>query len=491
MGIDEVISYLVEQGPGEDWPETETDNKVVPRKEGLMGMRLSRIMQERFRRNHDDFMVFTGHRYERYEAKVMYRVIRGFLERMGVSPCYMALGSIKRMYEMVLSDPGMKSFEPRRNVVYMANCVLVVNSDGSVLREQSSPEWMTNIYLDFPYIPDAACPNWERFLETVLDDSNARRVLQEFLGCMFIDKDVLSIEKSLFLYGHGSNGKSVVYETMAGMLGDNVTNVGLEQLNGSSGDYFTAKCVGKLLAYNSDAEPKDISSGKYKQLISKERISVRQIYKDAFETDDWPMFMANINKAIITTDSSDGFWRRNIVIGFFKVFSDNPDVALGQLKADRSFKTSMRSEYPGIFNWIMEGRRRIIEQRGVFTRSRSVEELTADMRNYSNSVYMFLHTMGYAGRKPGPGEGMFYIKKSFVKELYDEYYEWCSQNGYGERKNISRFKEDVVNAGITWVRAMKKEGKVSTGFIYYEVPLREEEDAGEMYEEAEDMPLFD
>ena len=477
--------------------ETMNDKKVEARKEGIIGNVLSKLMTDNFRRFNDSLMVYTGKKYELLKPEDVVKVVYGFMLNAGCGPAYMAR-SVNSVCRMVMSNPFLKDFEPKKNIIYMKNCVLVVDRNGDVAKEDFSPRFMSNIYLDFPYVEGMGCPNWERFLSTVLDDVNARRVLQEFLGCMFVDKDTLSIEKSMYLYGPGSNGKSVIYETLEGMLGDNVINAGLDQLNGKNGsDYFTAELVGKLLAYNSDAEAKDISSGKYKQLVSKEKVMVRPIRQSPFESDDWPMFIANINKSIITTDSSDGFWRRNIVIGFTKIFSDNPDEKLGQLKADKSFKNSMRGEYPGIFNWILEGRRRIIAQKGVFTRSRSIEEITADMRNGSTGVYAFLAAKNYTGTKPE--SGIWELKRVLAKDMYYEYCQWCAENGYRDVKNISRFKEDMDNAKITWKRSMKVNGQVSSGYVFYEVtPIVEvEEDAGEQFQlgedELEDMPeeLFD
>lgn len=488
MVVTALVDYLLDMCPEEGFPDTLGDKRISQHTEGVLGEIIAGLMKDRFRKYHDVLMVFTGRRYEKMDQKAMWQMVYGFMSRKGVAPCYLSR-SVKKICEMVMMNPLLQDFRPRRNVVYMDNCVLVIRDDGSVSQEPFSPDHMSNISLGFPYVPGADCPRWERFLETVLDDGNARAVLQEFLGCMFISKDTLSIEKAMFLYGPGSNGKSVVYETLDAMLGDNITNIGLDQMNGNSGEYYMERCVGKLLAYNSDAAAKDISSGVYKQLISKERIAVRQIRESPFESDDWPMFMANINKSIITTDSSSGFWRRNIVIGFFKVFSDNPDPRLGQLKADKSFKGSMRGEFPGIFNWIMEGRARIIRNGGVFTRSTSIDELVADMRNFSNSVYAYLSAKNYVAT--APDSGVSFLRREFSKDMYRDYCEWCLENGYSEKKNISRFREDVMNANIMWLRCLKKDGRVSSGFLFYEIQPRyeEERDAGEFYEYGDDLPM--
>lgn len=484
MDITNVIDGLILDCK-ETLPDTQSDKKPNAQKEGMIGRILSGLMTGRFRRFHDALMVFNGIRYELLDPNEVRKIVMGFLVKMGVGDAYLSR-SVGHIHKMVMDNPFLRNYSPKRNVIFMKNCVLVLGKDGDIVQESPGPQWMSDIYLDFPYVPFAKCPKWEEFLSVVTDDGNAVKVIQEFLGCMFVDKNELSVEKALFLYGHGSNGKSVVFETLQGMLGTNLINAGLDQINGSSGDYFTADLVGKLLSYNSDAEAKDISSGKYKQLISKEKIMVRSIRQAPFESDDWPMFMANINKGIITTDSSNGFWRRNIVVGFFKRFSDNPDFNLGELKADRSFKNSMRDEYPGIFNWILLGRQRILRQGGVFTRSRSIEELTEDMKAESTGVFSFLRDKGYVGRRPDFGK--FTIERAFARDMYIEYKQWCAESGYKDIKNMNRFKGDMENAGITYKKSMKMDGRVSSGYIYYKVEFSDEKSLFTDLADDEDLP---
>lgn len=486
--LSKIIDYLVEQYEGKDTlPFTADDAKVSANKEGMIGQVLSGIMYKIFRRYNDTLAVFVDGRYHVLMHEDVPRLVYGWMMKVGVGPAYLAR-SVSGVTKMILNNPYLRKLNARRDVVYMRNCVLLISPDGGVAQVGFDPKYESLIHFDFDYEPTAECPNWERFLNTVIEDVKAVRVMQEFLGCIFIDKDVLSIEKALFLYGTGSNGKSVVFETLNKMMGGNMVSIGLSQVNGNTGDYFTAEMVGKLLAYNSDAEAKDISSGKYKQLISKERTMVRRIRESPFESDDWPMFMANINKGLITTDSSDGFWRRNIVIGFNKTFSDNPDPRLGQLKADKSFKYSILGETSGIFNWILEGRKRIIEQKGVFTRSKSIDLVLEDMRSHSTSVYSFLRDNGYSATQPQTGKYEF--KRVHSKDLYKEYCDWCAENGYRDLKNINRFRDDMLNEKITWSRCVRVGAKVSSGFMfYYQDKIHQEPGEGdELWDDYDDLP---
>lgn len=199
--ISRIIESLMQSYDGSlEALKTNEDKKVEAKKEGIIGNVLSRLMTENFRRFNDSLMVYTGKKYELLKPEDVVKVVYGFMLRAKCGPAYMAR-SVNSVCRMVMSNPYLKDFEPRKNIIYMRNCVLIVGKDGSVVKEDFSPKWMSNIYLNFPYMEEADCPSWKSFLSTVLDDGNARKVLQEFLGCMFVDKETLSIEKAMFLYG--------------------------------------------------------------------------------------------------------------------------------------------------------------------------------------------------------------------------------------------------------------------------------------------------
>lgn len=468
MEVQEIITYLEQQfnAFGMAMPNTKEDTKPVRSKVGQIANILAQLCLERFRRFEDTLMIYNGQRYELMHPNMMKSVILGWMIKLGVGPAYQ-VDCVNAIFNLLLNYPFLEKYNPKRNIIYTRNCVVVLG-DGKTESEvhDKGPEWMSNIYIDIDYFALAQCPEWEKFLSTVIDDPNAIMVLQEFLGAMFIDKSDLSVETALFLYGIGSNGKSVICETLGALLGENMTSVGLTQLTGPTGDYYTAKIVGKLLAYNSDESAKDIGGGRFKQLVSKEKLMARPPYREPFETDDWPMFMANINKSIITSDSSEGFWRRNKVIKFCKRFVDDPDESLGELKADKTFKTKMLGELPGILNWILMGRQRLLVHKGVFTRSLDIEAITEEMRMGSTGVYSFLESAAYYSRKK-PGI-MYDQLKLKAKDLYQEYRQWCSENGYREDKNINRFKNDMEFAGFLYKKSLRcDDGTVTSGYVVY------------------------
>ena len=61
--------------------------------------------------------------------------------------------------------------------------------------------------LPYDYNKNANCPMFMKYLNEVMPEKEAQDVLSEYVGWLFIPG--LKLEKVLFLYGSGCNGKSV------------------------------------------------------------------------------------------------------------------------------------------------------------------------------------------------------------------------------------------------------------------------------------------
>ena len=69
------------------------------------------------------------------------------------------------------------------------------------------------------------------------------------------------------------------------------------------------------------------------------------------------------------------------------------------------------------------------------------------------------------------------------KELYQEYRQWCAENGYTDSKNVNRFKNDMEFAGVMFKKSIKfPDGSVTSGYILYQILDRGDDD---------DLPMTD
>lgn len=70
------------------------------------------------------------------------------------------------------------------------------------LGQHSSLDYFRYV-LPYPYAPNATCPMFMKYLDRVLPDKDAQKVLAEYIGWIFTP---LKLEKCLFLYGSGKMG---------------------------------------------------------------------------------------------------------------------------------------------------------------------------------------------------------------------------------------------------------------------------------------------
>lgn len=323
-----------------------------------------------------------------------------------------------RLKQMVKENIKLKTLTPKREIISFKNCALDVESGGTL---SLNPKIHCTYGLPYNYDRGAECPLWMSFLEQVLPDIESRMILQEYLGCIFINRRTTKLEKILYLHGGGSNGKGVVYETIRGIVGrENVTEFDLSHLAGSSSssEYAIAKCDGGLLNYCSDASKKEIASDKFKTIVSGEPTPARHPYGRPFMAENLPVMMANSNELPITSDSTHGYFRRIMPLSF--------DVTISDKNQDTQLHLKMIPEYPGILNWILQGRDRFIKSGYKFTESKKVAERTRDYEIESNSILGYLR------------ENRYYPIRAYIghipttmgsKKMYQSYSSWCITMG--------------------------------------------------------------
>ena len=433
------------------------DTKLNKKTEADMASAIvSRMSELPFRYGDDGFYYYQEHRYSPVKDEELKKIIFGTMDALGVGSIY-KFGSISGTFGMLKNDPKIKRFEPQRKIISFKNCVLDMSD---YTRHDHDPSWMTRIGFGFDYDPDAKCLEWLRFLDYVIPDEASRRVLQEFLGLMFIDSDELSVATALYLYGTGSNGKSVVEGVIRGMLGDEYcSNYELSQLcTSQSSDYLLADINGKLLNFAVDMGDKEFSGGRYKALAAREPIMARPIGKAPIKVNDLPLLISNINKIPVITDSSDGFWRRFKIIHFpRKIKEEDQDGTLG---------SKLRGEMSGIFNWIIDGRKRLIANEGHFTKSEYMERMASEIRMDSNSILSFAAENGYSARKLP--ESTYTEYKILSRRLMEDYKEYCIVNNF-KPKSSKNVVSDLIMSGFDYRKCLRVNGEVSSGFVFYKL----------------------
>lgn len=309
-----------------------------------------------------DLCHFDGRCYEKVPGDALLPALTNALVDLGIPPT-----DVRRMGDMPLKVISERSF-PHSPAVVFANGVL--NTRNGKFVRGFGAETYTFESLPYRYDRKAKCPLWESFLKDVLPDEKMRLVLQEFFGMVYLDRDELSVEKFAIFVGKGANGKSVIFEVLKKVIGDeNVSTLDSAQL---TDEKMIPYVKGKRLNFCPDVRKSSEFDSALKALASGQDVTGRRIYGDAEKIKCPPMCFA-LNELPHFRDVTEGFFRRVLLFCF--------DVQIPPERQDRSLVGKICSrDLPGIFNWIMEGRSRLVATGGQFTHSAKMERDTDAMR---------------------------------------------------------------------------------------------------------------
>jgi putative DNA primase/helicase len=400
-----------------------------------------------------------------YWANIDKEVFQNFLgraaARMGV-PKYdnRWVDFKKKMFEQFLSDSYLSKPEPVKGIVLinLKNGTFEISTKGNKLRAFDRADFLT-YQLPFAYEPEAKAPKFEAFLNRVLPDIERQNVLAEFLSFVFVPTSILKIEKALLLYGTGANGKSVFFDIVCALLGDeNVSNFGLESLLDDKGQ-TRAKIANKLLNYVSELKS-NIRNGddnnKLKTLFSGEPIEARLLYNDPFTIKDYAKFIFNTNELPKNTEQTNAYFRRFLIINFDQTIPEN--------EQDKELSNKIiATELSGVFNWVLSGLERLLKQRN-FSECKAVNEARKQYELESDSVNQFVVDSGYIATA---------TSRTLLKDIYNEYKSFCIEDGFRpvNKKNFIKRLERMK-----FVFDQNRDGNfiyLAKGIIYEEADLQD------------------
>jgi len=381
-----------------------------------------------------EIYAYNGKFYEQFDFAQFHNMIIDILLSMNVGMAILVKNNID-VVDFCKKRLIQKDIDPIRTMIPFQNYILDTET---FITYPHSPKLDLLYVLPYDYDPDADCPIWKKFLKEVLPSDGLIEVLQEYLGLLFVGRDRLKLEKMLILLGTGANGKSVVFETLIRILGEsNVSLYDMAQLTrGKSSEANLADIDGKMLNYASDLDPHDFSGGIMKRLISGEEMQARKLYKDPMKLKVIPLFIANANELPETTDRTKGFFRRMLIIPF--------EITIKEENQDKALSTKLRNEFPGILNWILEGRARIIKNKINFTQSNSILKATEEYKIIQDSVYGFV----MANKFFESGEKTHEYSLS-ASDIYDNYKRYCDEvtkKAYGKNRFLQIFKSRGFNS---------------------------------------------
>lgn len=385
-------------------------------------------------RNQDFIYAYNGEYWQLIDKSELENFLGEASEKIGVDRITAKYHRLKKeLLNQFLADAYLPMPETANEkvLINLKDCTFEITSEG-FNRLPFDRRHFLKYQLGFSYDENADCPKWRTFLDEVLvtknvdgetvPDRSKQDILAEFIGYVFARH--LKLEKTLILYGHGANGKSVVFEVINALLGQaNVSNVSLESI--SKDQYYRAMLANKLLNYSSEISNR-LQAEKFKQLTSGEPIEARLPYGQPMILMDYARLAFNCNELPRDVEHSEAFFRRFLIIPF--------DVTVPEAKRNPGLaREIIGTELSGVFNWGLDGLRRLLQQKG-FSKSAAVSRMIETFKLESDSAAMFIHDEGYKRSA---------TRLVKLKDLYPLYRSYCIDNGchaVGSKNLIKRLE---------------------------------------------------
>ena len=333
-------------------------------------------------------------------------------EEKGVRPTRDVKNSVGDAIKAELFIPE-DCLDANENLVNLANGIYDLSTQ--TLLPHNPAQYLTT-QLPFAYDAQASAVTWQMYLmstfvkpRSVEYDQELAEFVQEAVGYSLTTS--VCHHCTFWCYGEGANGKGVLFHVLEQLGGTactplNVGILGREQ-------YQLASLAGKRIALCTEASAtKNLVADDYvKMLVAGDSMPVRQIRKEPFTLTPTVHLWWAMNELPAVADSSEGFWRRVMVVPFNRQFATNERIL--------DMKERLIPELPGIFNWAMQGLKRL-RDRGRFVLPSQVAESTKQYRQDANPVALFIADECYEGKD----------LKEQSSVLYDAYKAWCFTNNY-------------------------------------------------------------
>lgn len=269
---------------------------------------------------------------------------------------------------------------------------------------------------------NAPASTWEKCVQEILNgDRELYEFMQRALGYGIGGEKTEHV--MLILLGEdGRNGKSTLLETLANVLGSDLTTSTQAdaimdiQKSGDGPRPFVYSLRGKRIVWASESnEGRRINGGLVKQLTGGDRLSVRTLHSKPVEFKPTHLLLLITNHKPHMSADDQAIWDRVLLVPFMTRFVDNPQ-AKNELQRDKNLQAKLMHEAPGILAWLVKGY--LQWQKSGLMIPQSVRAATDNYRDSENTLIQFMADCCIS--KPEA--------QTQASALYKAYDTWCKDN---------------------------------------------------------------
>ncbi len=338
---------------------------------------------------------------------------------------------------------------------------------GECIPVKHSPEHRVRFGVPFDWNPDAPLAAWQNFLDSIflydVDRAEKQMFLQEFVG-MCLAGLATTQQQCAFLFGAaGENGKSTFIETVRQIFHKDATTA-IDPKMWNRGPHV-ARLAGVLM--NTCNELKDYSlmeSGIIKGVIAGDTTTGDPKYIPPFTFAPIAGHLFSANSMPKTSDSTEAFWRRFVVVRFGRSFKKGDPAREDPIE----FKKKLSMCLQGIAVWAAQGAARCLAQ-GQYTIPQSAQEFKDMWREEADSV------AGWCHERTAPvfdlvGEERTKVEDRWTQAsvLQADYRDYCDRTGKKEQRpndwarslHGQGIRKVRVQKGVYWAITLKSPTKV-------------------------------
>jgi putative DNA primase/helicase len=248
------------------------------------------------------------------------------------------------------------------------------------IREHRRDDYCTKIATVSPH---GDCRRWRSFLDEIMGgDRECVDYLQRVFGYGLTGST--RDHCLVFFYGHGANGKSVMLNTVASILGDYHTTAPIETFTASTIDRHPTELAGlrgaRLVTSVETEEGRRWDETKIKTLTGGDRIKARFMRGNFFEYQpQFKLIIAGNHKPALRT-VDEAIRRRFHLVPF--------EVTIPPEKRDAGLTERLKAEWPGILRWMVDGC--LMWQRDGLKPTKAVRDATAEYLEAEDAVATWL-----------------------------------------------------------------------------------------------------
>lgn len=339
---------------------------------------------------------------------------------------------IKRQVAMVTtarSEPSVAvladDFDPNP---WLFNCLNGTVGVRTGEMKAHDPADLITMIAPFEHDPEAACPVFLAFLETVIPDATTRTFLQRYVGYCLTGDD----RAKAFLIAHGptDTGKTTFVETIQALIGEEYGKVAPSSTIVSVGGARegipndVARLRGaRLVVVSETGEGAYLNAERVKAFTGRNKVSARFLRAEWFDfVPQFKLLIETNHRPQIHGGGDDATWNRVRLVPF--------NVKIPRPEQDKDLPEKLLKELPGIFNWAIKGCREWLAT-GTLGESEAVKQATEEYKESVDVFGTFLEEMCVLGEE----------EKVQSAALYAAFRGWALSKGEKEKWSDNRLAE--------------------------------------------------